>query len=541
MKLKTSVLFKLTIGFILSLILTIVVVRYSTTHGKLTIPPDYDDSHSLVEGGLRYLVWKHDGVSAAWQHYIKNPPHSFLHYYLTALLFASFGIHQTTPYWFSGVFAFVAVTGVTLLLLDVGFLEFMALITAFLCLPVMFNMIFDFRSECAMAAFLFTACCLAVRSAWASRYDRLLAFISGIFFALCLGLKPAMFIYVLGMLFSCCLLWIAIGLFRKGVRIRHAIGNAGIAVLVAIVPFSFHYYLNANQIFGYIYTNAFASDFWKQKGTVMDQLLFHLFGFAGQFQLGAFTWPLLSLNAIGGILIVIFGKRLDLRLQGYYWSMLFLCIMAYAGVAINSINQNYFGMTFDLLLAGSALLLLGIIAKAMPGYSGVIVCLLVAALSLSAWRVPMTQDYVARTRAVGGEPALDWRRTGPEKVFRLVRSAWHQDSSPKIWVGAYGWVDGNTVTWESVKSGLPWKMWNYYARQPENGLLYPQWADILIIPEPGVMGTIELPLNKDIPAMASAAAKDNSLGLVGTVTDPAGKKICVYLRKDTAHDSEARE
>jgi hypothetical protein len=51
---STTVIIRLGFIILLSLILPVVVVRYSSEHGKLAIPPDYDDSHSLVEGGVRY-------------------------------------------------------------------------------------------------------------------------------------------------------------------------------------------------------------------------------------------------------------------------------------------------------------------------------------------------------------------------------------------------------------------------------------------------------------------------------------------------------
>jgi hypothetical protein len=541
--LSKRLLLPLKVGILLlgSLILTTVVVRYSSEHGKLAIPPDYDDSHSLIEGALRYLIWKNEGWRAAWHYYLQDPPHSFLHYYLTSALFAVFGIHQSVVYWFSGVFVFIAALGVMLLLREIQLLPYMALLTGFLCLPALFNMIFDFRSECAMAALLFMACCLAVRSAWANRHDMPLALFSGICFALCLGIKPAMFLYVLGMLFCSGVVWIAAALSRHDGSLMRAIQNWVMASVIAILPFSFHYYLNANQIFGYIYTNAFASDFWKQKGTLFDQLLFHLFGFAGRFQLGVFTQPLLGLLLLGFTLGLVFRKKLNPSLLRYFCSMIFLTVMAYAGVAINSINQNYFGMTFDLLLAASAVLVLAMISLAMARPWGDLLCCVVAISALLAWRVPMTQDYVERTRVVGGDAALNWRRKGPAQVFSLVKKSWVGKTTPKIWFGAYGWVDGNTITWEAVKVGVPWKIWNYYARQPAIGALYPQWPDVLIIPDPGVIGTIDLPLNKSIDAMASAVSRDPAFHRVGQILDPNGKRICVYLKNEGTSESKRLE
>jgi hypothetical protein len=528
---------------LLSLILTIVVVRYSSEHGKLAIPPDYDDSHSLIEGGLRYLLWKQDGLAAAWQHYVKDPPHSFLHYYLTAGLFALFGIHQFVPYWFSGIFLMCAAAGLGLLLWGIRSLKFVMLSACFFCIPVMFNIVFDYRSECAMAALLFLACCLGIKSAWTTRHDRILAILSGVFFALCLGMKPAMFIYVLGMLFCSCAVWIAAAFWRRDGSMKRDIQNAVIASIVAIIPFSFHFILNANEIFVYIHSNAFTKNVWTQTGTFTDQLLFHLTGYAGQFELGIFTWPLIAITIFGAVGSLVFRDKLNRELQKYLWSAIFLTVTAYAGVAINSIDQPYFGMTFDLFLGASAAIAVATLSDLPPLYLGDAICVIIAGVALLAWRVPISQDYLARTKAVGGDAALEWRRTGPEKVFQLVRSAWHRDGRPKVWVSAYGWVDGNTITWEALKNGLPWKMWTFFSRvqNPSKEHPIPEWPDIYIVSEPGMMGTVDLPWGKGIPSAAVTAAKDKTLELVGTISDPNSKVISVYLKKKNPDLSKVKD
>jgi hypothetical protein len=538
-----SLLIRITTILVLSLILTIVVVRYSSEHGKLAIPPDYDDSHSLVEGGLRYLLWKQDGLAAAWQHYVKEPPHSFLHYYLTAALFAIFGIHQSVPYWFSGVFLCCAAAGLGLLLWGIRLFRFVTLLGAFLCIPVMFNIVFDYRSECGMAALLLLACCLAIKSAWTNHHDRTLAIISGVFFALCLGMKPAMFIYVLGMLFCSCAVWIGAAFWRRDGSVTRTVQNAAIASLVGIVSFSFHYYLNANEIFVYIHSNAFTKNFWSQTGTFGDQLLFHLTGYAGKFELGIFTWPLIAITILGSLGSLVYKDKLTPELQKYLWSSIFLTMMAYAGVAINSIDQPYFGMTFDLLLGVSAALAIAILADVFPRHFGDSICVFILVLCLMSWRVPISQDYMARTKAVNGDAAVEWRRKGPEEVFQLVRSAWRKDARPKIWVGAFGWVDGNTITWEALKAGVPWKMWTYFSRlqNPSDEHPLPDWPDIFIIPQEGLMGTIQLPMTKLIPSMNAVAAKNPSLRLVGSVTDPKGKLVSVYIRKDSADERHQKD
>ena len=522
------IVFSTVLCALLASVLTAVVVTHSLEFGKLAIAPDYDDSHSMVEGGLRYLVWKQDGAAAAWQHYLNDLPHSFLHYYFAAACFALFGVEAPVVYWASGVFIFGAALGCALLLQSAPLIRAGSLVAAFLCLPVAFNVIHDFRSECGMAALLFAACCAAMRSAWLDRYSRWFAVATGCLLALAMGIKPAMFIYVLGIAGACSIVWIAAAFYRGRRPLKNAVICVALTWVLMVVPFSFHFVLNAQQIFGYILTNAFASDFWKQDGTFADQLAFHYWGFPGVFQLGGFRHPVVVIALIG--LIWTFVVRRPSTLRVYLWSCLFLAACAYAGVAINSINQNHFSMTFHLLLGASAVLSIALIAEAMPKWPGNILCGAVAAMAIFFWEVPITQNYAERTREVGGDAALEWRRNGPRQVFELVREGWDKPDPPQAWAGAYGWVDGNTITWEAVRDGLPWKVWNYYSRGPEAEKLYPGWAEILVIPELGVMGTIDLPLNTTIPAMSQTASEDPDLRLIGSVADPLGNQIRVYRR-----------
>lgn len=437
------------------------------------------------------------------------------------------------PYWYSGVFLISAATGLGLLLWRVRLLRFIVLMGAFFCVPIMFNIVFDYRLECAMAALLFMACCLAIKSAWSTHHNRTFAIISGIFFALCFGMKPAMFIYVLGMLFCSCAVWISAAFWRNDGSLKLSIQNAVIAAIVGIVPFSFHYYLNSNEILVYIHSNAFTKNVWTQTGTFAEQLLYHLTGYAGQFELGAFTWPLIAIAILGALGSFAFSEKLDLELQKYLWSAIFLTVMAYVGVAINSINQPYFGMTFDLFLVGSAMIAVGMLSELLPQYFADAICVMITGVALIAWRVPISQDYVTRTKAVGGDAALEWRRTGPKKVFQLVRSAWHQDGRPKIWVSAYGWVDGNTITWEALKNGLPCKMWTFFSRvqNPSKEHPIPEWPDIYVVSQLGVMGTVDLPWGKGIPSTEETAAKDKTLELVGTISDPNAKLVLFYSKR----------
>jgi len=153
---------------IIAVIFTGYVVSWSSHYGKLSVPPDYDDSHSMVEGGIRLLNFQADGFQAAWDEYRLRNTHSFLHYYWPALLYSVFGIHQSVVYWGNALFLLGVIVSFGSMLPRINGLWKLVWIGAFLGFPVSFHLIHDFRSEVTMAALLFMGCASALLWAWES-------------------------------------------------------------------------------------------------------------------------------------------------------------------------------------------------------------------------------------------------------------------------------------------------------------------------------------------------------------------------------------
>lgn len=525
------------VGFalVVCLAFTGLVVNYSFAHGRLAFPPYYDDSHSLVEGALRWLTLKQMGIGAAWEEYLQRPPHSFLHYYFAAASFALFGIHAGVVYWTGALFLLTAMLGLIGLLQGVPVPRTVPLLSAFLSVPVIFNLIFDFRSECALAALLFAACCAIVRAALADHCSYRRSAMAGVLLALSLGIKPAMFPYSLGMaLAASFMLWVCARARPGGAAPR---GWRGVSVIWAwmILPFAFHYALNWDRISGYILDVAFKSDYYKQSGALTAQLLYHFLGFPGRLQLGVYAWPLLIITLAANLMAAVASGSVRSALRWRLHCCSFLALVAYAGVAVNAMVQNYFGMTFHLLLVASALLGIAYLAERMPRRAGDLLCVAAVVAAVIGWQVPISQDYLEETLSVGGADAVSWRREAPARVFEAIRPYWWRDGSPPVvWVATYGWTDGNTLSWEAVQRELHWKIWNYYEMPPAAGTLFPAEAEILVVPEPGVMGSIDLPCNQSLPEVRRALDADGSTRLIAEVADPRGKAFRIYRRESIA-------
>lgn len=582
------------------------VVSWSEQHGKLAMPPDYDDSHSLVEGAVRLLNFQNSGFGTAWEEYRLRNPHSFLHYYWTAALFAVFGIHDSVPYWANGLFLFgVLGAFVSMLPRELPTVWKLVWAAAFLGVPVCFHVVFDFRSEVTMAALLFMGCACALEWAWGRTRSIVWFFATAICFALAVAMKPVMFPYQLGMMGLCSMVYLASRYFVVGQYVVVAGGTPALCVgrlwnaiawlialwVLVLIPSIPHFWIYRADIFGYILGVAFESDFYKLGEQQGARWSFHWLGYSGIWHLGKLNLFFAGCLAVGLLLAGV--PRFHRFNPGSRWvSLAFLTLGAFGGIAINSVHQPWFGMTFQLLLVASALtvlasllrdnksglLIAGVLVATLGAwwfydahnrvyFAVLVLCfagagwvwmaeirvkwlkflglaifgmLLCYGLTLSgfifqitvvAWaglvlggllrfspnvqvafvstgmlaaliwgkmeRAPY-HNYVERTKQEAGEGGLEWRRGGPGRVWKILKDDWKSQTPPVIWCANYGWVDGNTISWEAVKEGRAWKVYNVGTifgdqRNVSSGLELPEYADYIVVPSPGITGEILTP------------------------------------------------
>lgn len=619
------------------------VVSWSEQHGKLAMPPDYDDSHSLVEGAVRLLNFQKNGLGAAFDEYCLRNPHSFLHYYWTAALFAVFGIQEAVPYWANALFLFgVLWAFVSMLPRELPTVWKLVWAAAFLGVPVCFHVVFDFRSEVTMAALLFMGCACALEWAWGRTRSIVWFFATALCFALALAMKPVMFPYQLGMLGLCSMVYLASRYLGVGQDADVAGGTPalplskfwnGISWLIALwvlvlIPSIPHFWIYRTDIFGYILGVAFESDFYKLGEQQGAQWSFHWLGYSGIWHLGKLNLFFAGVLVLGLVLAVV--PRFRRFSPGSRWvSLAFLTLGAFGGIAINSVHQPWFGMTFQLLLVASALVLLaalfqnekfgmliaGVFVAALGTWwlydahnrvyfaglalgllgvgwlwmaeirvkwlkflglaiLGMLLCYgltlsgFIFQLTLVAWaglflggllrfspkvlvafvgsgmlaavfwgkmeRAPY-HNYVARTKQEAGEEGLEWRRGGPGRVWQILKGDWKSQASPMIWCANYGWVDGNTISWEALKQGLAWKVYNLgtifgSSKDVPSGLSLPVFADYLVVPSVGITGEIKTPYG--ITDWNSIVRARGSWELLGEVQAPKGA-VTIY-RNNTA-------
>jgi hypothetical protein len=553
------------------------VVSWSEQHGKLAMPPDYDDSHSLVEGAVRLGVFQEGGLGALVKDYQERMPHSFLHYYWTGFLFWLFGVNQSTPYAASGLLLFgVLWVFARLLPIDMPLIQKACFIFAFLGIPVCFHLIHDYRSEVTMAGLLFIASAEVVLWSWNQNRKWFGLALPGIFFSLAFLMKPMMFPYPFGMLALSTLVAIFSNVVRQD-RLSWGRFSLGIVLLwvMALCLISIHLWIFWDRIIAYISDVAFTSDFYKikDKGSVW---YFHWLGYSGLWHLSAMkTIFVLTIATTAMTALVPLTRKIS---PGFKWySMVFLTTGAFGGIAINQVNQPFFGMTFQLLVTATALLAFAhffsnpkiywvgpVVIFVFALYwlpvvstrqflipATVVVAFLLVycfAIKVSAfqminilcsgvlavfcWKVTQVapfHNYLQTTQELCGNEGVTWRRLGPQKMYEILKLVKKSGSLPVVWFSNYSWVDANTVGWESAKMGMPWKMYNSVDLQLGSAPIT-DIAEILVLSEPGVLGELETPHFDAAKGIAEIVKVDSRFRFVGSISDPNGKQMAVFSR-----------
>jgi hypothetical protein len=264
-----------------------------------------------------------------------------------------------------------------------------------------------------------------------------------------------------------------------------------------------------------------------------------------------------------------------------WYSMVFLTVGAFGGIAINQVNQPFFGMTFQLLTVATALLAfahffsnpktfwigpitivifslywlsivrmgqflslaLGVaivlsiycFAKKIA-FSRMLGLLSSGILAVFCWEVTKVDpfhNYMNRIKGLSGPSGVSWRQSGPHDVYQLLRSLKKGGSLPLVWFSNYSWVDANTVGWEAAKDGVPWKMYNSVDLE-RGSVPITDMAEILVVSEPGVLGELETPHLQTARELEINLKMDSRFGIVGIISDPNGKQMTIFSRVSTS-------
>jgi hypothetical protein len=474
-------------GILITLLQTALVLQWSARQGRLALPLYFDDNHSMVDGAHRLEIWQHQGVTAALRDYAANPPHSPGHALLAAASFALFGFQEWAPYLTNALFFGLILYALHLALRDIDPWIEIACMLLLAATPIAGLSILEFRSEVNVAELGATGILLFLT--WSqSRKHRVILAASALCFAACFFIKPAVFPYTLGLMGLCCLYQLQF-LFAKEER-RMAVStyllSIGGFLLMAILPALPHYLLDWHHITGYIGAIAFnSSSVWLRHDDFLTGLLFNLTGYPGMIMLGGFLKPSLLLIAAAVVQHVFRPQSWPLSLP--LFPLIFFTLGAYAGVAVNPMNQNYFGMTFHWLLLITALVALcSLLGLLLPRHR-LLITLLLGGISLVAFfgfKFPLSIDFY-REKA-GNDPAVfSWLGQSPNLVMEPIRRKYEDHGATKVWITAYTMINARTLEWYTLLRHEPFLYKDFIESDWKAVPRSLEWADVVIVPEKG--------------------------------------------------------
>jgi hypothetical protein len=328
-------------------------------HGRLIIFPTFDDI-GYFNDGLHRLQTLYDwGMGGFCSEYLTNPPHSPYSSLMAFLGFALFGYRDWAPYAMNSLLAL----GYFLLadrLLRGAALWQKALCFAFIAgIPFVPMAVHEFRPDHAVALFTAAGVLLLLCGPFVhGKPSRRMA--AGVLFGIAMLTKPPVFPQTLALGGAALVLatlcdWLAAGRIPPAGKVARA--WASVLVPFVLIPLP-HYLYNGRAIASYIYDILFGTykSTYQMKGHRGDHLRYFLTGHGAEIMLGQHFWVLLAMLAVCGVGVAMLRRRGD-TVRGA--AMLLMVVAAWFIPTINRTKQEFFGLTFDTLLAFLVVFLLG--------------------------------------------------------------------------------------------------------------------------------------------------------------------------------------
>jgi len=470
-----------------TLLQTTLVLQWSSRAGRLALPVYFDDNHSMVDGARRLEIWYHQGSTAVAKDYIANPPHAPGHSALAMASFALFGFHEWAPYLTNGLFFALILYALLLVLQGMESWLQIACVIFLASTPIAGLSILEFRSEINVAELGALGVILFVAGSRKKTSVRPVIG-SALCFASCFIIKPAVFPYTLGLM-GLCLIY-HLRLFLEGAEgrlsLKEYLRTVFLFLLLAILPPLPHYLIDWHHILSYIQSIAFASSsVWLRHDDLVTNLCFYVTGYPGMIMLGGFLKPSIILIFSGVIVRILWRRSWPQSLP--FFSLLYFVAGAYAGVVVNTMNQNYFGMTFHWLLLITALAsLCGIITLLFETKTKSVGIGLSALASIVffAFKFPLSIDFY-QEKANGDPATFLWLQESPERVMAPIRRENQNNGATKVWIAAYTMINARTLEWYSLLHHEPFFYRDFIESDWKAVPGSLDWADIVIVPEKG--------------------------------------------------------
>lgn len=525
---------------VVSLFFTAFIVQHSFERGRLQYEVDYEDVISFLDGLKRYrlLVDEGQGRLQFLYQYAVNPPHAPLHSLQAMLAFAFLGIHDWAPYVSNGVLLFALLSALVFALRDLGPWAKVAGLFFFLCTPLAYHTVEEFRPDYPSA--IATVWGILLYFQFLRTSNPWLAGWAGACYGLAMLAKPPVFPYVMAMGGGPFFLGLFLG-FRanswRGVW-KGALGAWPFFAGCALVAGP-HFLVAARKIMDYFILNQLGPDshLWAFNEGWGQRISYHLTGYGGWLGLGR-HWMLALLlwgcALAAGLKFARTDKsaRILLGLTG-------MTAWAYFFLVINPHMNPFFGLTFQILLLFSGAAFLGWLVGQgkVPWtrfvFGGAVLAVLGMAFLL-AFRLPIRKIEFT----FGPERHREFLRTVNRDVMAILDENRDAGEGRYCLVSTYGAVSSHTLQWISDKEERGFRFFGvgyepiekvqemFDAREGSARV------DFAVVSEPGILGVHEfLPNAKTSGPLLEYLSENPEYVKIGRVWDPEGKAYVVFSRK----------
>ena len=439
----------------IGLFFTVCVMQWSFRLGRLSMDPVYDDVEYLLDARQRLDRFDQKGiVGLAWSLW-RDPPHSPWSTLAAFSGFVVFGVHPWAPYAINVVLVIAFILAADYFFGVKSFWAGVTMSLAMLALPMTLRAVHDFRPDFAVALATAFACLTTIRLGLPGPHrqgvwQRYLG--AGMLFGSAYLIKPSFVYHTTAMLLVSLLLSEVVRLLftseRGGVwfRLYAGLPSRTGSFLAGCFVISGMYYLRAwKGVVTYVATNTGSgsdANLWRTTGGVWGTFKEYVFSGSMAQMLGPFLWLLLAVTAAGLVFNLMRKEWKNVAVL----SAGLLCSAASLGVMCIAEHRNeFFGLTWQMLLAFSAISALGTLSPSSLLRSGVVFFALATGLikafgphGPTFWQ-PQTDALVSRS--LNKALIKRFEQLGPVIPDSLSRNL------PIIYVAFAGAVESETQRW----------------------------------------------------------------------------------------------
>jgi hypothetical protein len=458
---------RLLLGAALAAAFTGVVVQYSVRHGRLLLPPEYDDVFYFADAAERVVVLEESrNLGAFVKHTLSSPPHSPLATFLALAGFLIFGIKEWAPYAANGILVLVLLGMVDYLFRERSLGVRVATAVLVLALPWTSLLVFEFRPDPACAVMVGFGVALALEQdlVRASRRRRCAV---GAAFGLAILFKPSFLVFAGALMAATFVATLVAGPSRLREALRAWVWVAAAMMAVGGLPLA----LQPRHYFNYLLRGLFAPPIAPHPGGWKEQALYYLTGNPGYLMRGEHLALLVGAFLASVAMLAYRGR----------WDRYRLVLVALVPVAVAyllptlaSVKQPYFGVMFAAL---STFAILRALAELTGAYGAGLA--IVAALAGLWWAKPPPRWGSA------SDATVKQRRRLVGEVYAAVRGRLDRPGVA-IYVTAEGTVSPELLRFNAIRDGLslPFARGGGSGRPDEVRRII-DWADLVIAPAPG--------------------------------------------------------